>query len=105
MNNPDYDSEKFYKVYEAYEILSSEEKRRAYNETLLMIIQANEIIKSPTIRRSGMNLLKRLSLKRLRNWKRSLIQENFPSMDFMSTATNFCLFTLGIKAQNNGKRI
>ena len=24
---------KFYKVYEAYETLSSEEKRRAYNET------------------------------------------------------------------------
>ena len=47
MNNPDYDSEKFYKVYEAYEILSSEEKRRAYNETLLtIIIQANEIIKA-----------------------------------------------------------
>ena len=105
MNNPDYDSEKFYKVYEAYETLSSEEKRRAYNETLLMIIQANEIIKRPKDPKEWNESLKRLSLKRLRNWKRSLIQESFPSMDFMSTVISFCLFTLVIKAQNNGKRI
>jgi DnaJ-class molecular chaperone len=28
MNNPDYDSEKFYKVYEAYETLNDEEKEK-----------------------------------------------------------------------------
>jgi DnaJ-class molecular chaperone len=29
MNNPDYDSEKFYKVYEAYETLGDEEREKS----------------------------------------------------------------------------
>lgn len=47
INNPDYDTEYFYKVYEAYETLSDEEKRKVYNETQMILIKANEIIKRP----------------------------------------------------------
>ena len=47
LNNPDYDSEKFYKVYEAYETLNDEEKRKIYNETQLILIKSNEIIRQP----------------------------------------------------------
>lgn len=47
LNNPNYDSEKFYKVYEAYETLNDEEKREIYNETQLILIKSNEIIKHP----------------------------------------------------------
>lgn len=45
INNPDYDSEKFYKVYEAYDILTDEEKRKAYNESQMILVKANEMIK------------------------------------------------------------
>ncbi|WP_263603490.1 TraG family conjugative transposon ATPase [Chryseobacterium sp. PET-29] len=45
LNNPDYDSERFYKVYEAYETLSDEQRRKIYNETQLILIKSNEIIK------------------------------------------------------------
>ena len=47
LNNPNYDSEKFYKVYEAYETLNDQEKRQIYNETQLILIKANEVIKHP----------------------------------------------------------
>ena len=47
LNNPDYDNEKFYKVYEAYETLNDKEKRKVYNETQLILIKSNEIIRQP----------------------------------------------------------
>ena len=47
VNNPDYDSEKFYQVYEAYDTLNDEERRKIYNETQLILIKSNEIIKRP----------------------------------------------------------
>ncbi|WP_209389038.1 TraG family conjugative transposon ATPase [Chryseobacterium sp. RR2-3-20] len=46
-NNPDYDGEEFYKIYEAYETLSNEEKRKVYNESQLILIKYDEIIKRP----------------------------------------------------------
>ena len=47
LNNPDYDSEQFYKVYEAYETLNDEEKRKIYNETQLILTKSNEILRQP----------------------------------------------------------
>ena len=47
INNPEYDSENFYKVYEAYDTLSDEEKRKVYNETQLILIKSDEIVKRP----------------------------------------------------------
>ncbi|MCQ4139513.1 TraG family conjugative transposon ATPase [Chryseobacterium sp. EO14] len=47
VDNPEYDSEQFYKVYEAYETLNDKEKRKIYNETQLILIKSNEMIKQP----------------------------------------------------------
>lgn len=45
INNPDYDSDKFYQVFEAYDTLSDEKKRKVYNETQLILLKSDEIIK------------------------------------------------------------
>ena len=45
INNPEYESENFYKVYEAYDTLNDEERRKVYNETQLILIKSNDIIR------------------------------------------------------------
>jgi preprotein translocase subunit Sec63 len=47
INNPDYDSEKFYQVYEAYETLGDEDRRKIYNETQMILFTSKDIIKPP----------------------------------------------------------
>ncbi len=47
INNPEYESENFYKVYEAYETLNDERRRKIYNETQLILIKSNDIIRQP----------------------------------------------------------
>lgn len=47
INNPEYESETFYKVYEAYDTLNDEERRKIYNETQLILIKSSDIIKQP----------------------------------------------------------
>lgn len=47
LNNPYYDSERFYKVYEAYETLSDEQRRKIYNETQLILIKSEDVIGRP----------------------------------------------------------
>ena len=45
--NREYDPTYFYEIFEAYETLSDEHKRKTYNETKLLVIKANDIIKRP----------------------------------------------------------
>lgn len=44
-NNPNYDSSIFYKIYEAYDTLTDEDRRKAYNETQLILIKSQEIVR------------------------------------------------------------
>ena len=46
-NNPDYDATQFYKVFEAYETLNDEDRRKVYDETQLIVTKAKSIIKRP----------------------------------------------------------
>lgn len=47
MNAPGYDSELFYRVYEAYETLNDKQRRNIYNETRLMLMSPDDLIKKP----------------------------------------------------------
>ncbi|MCO7354030.1 TraG/VirB4 family ATPase [Riemerella anatipestifer] len=46
IDNPDYNQDIFHRVYEAYETLIDEEKRKRYNETTLAVITSEVIKKS-----------------------------------------------------------
>lgn len=47
LNNPDYDSDTFYKIYEAYETLGDEGRRKIYNDSQILLVRSTEIINNP----------------------------------------------------------
>lgn len=47
INNLDYDDEHFYKVFEAYDTLSDEAKRKKYNDTQMVLIKSSHLVKQP----------------------------------------------------------
>ena len=72
MNNPNYDSEKFYKVYEAYETLNDEDKRKIYNETQLILIKYNEIIRQPKTAEEWNESFRKTIIKKIRELEEKL---------------------------------
>ncbi|CAA7197001.1 TraG family conjugative transposon ATPase [Chryseobacterium potabilaquae] len=45
IDNPEYNPENFHRIFEAYETLIDENKRRVYDEAHLILIQSNDIVK------------------------------------------------------------
>ena len=72
LNNPDYDSEKFYKVYEAYDTLNDEERRKIYNETQLILIKSNEIIKKPESAKDWNESFRKAIIKKIKQLEEKL---------------------------------
>ena len=72
LNNPDYDSEKFYKVYEAYETLNDKEKRKIYNETQLILIKSNEIIRQPKTAEEWNESFRKAIIKKIKELEEKL---------------------------------
>ena len=72
MNNPNYDSEKFYKVYEAYETLNDEDKRKIYNETQLILIKSNEIIRQPKTAEEWNESFRKTIIKKIKELEEKL---------------------------------
>ncbi|HFI4796581.1 TraG family conjugative transposon ATPase [Elizabethkingia anophelis] len=64
-DNPEYDSETFYKVFEAYDTLSDEEKRRVYNETHLVVVKAKTLVKRPKNTQEWNNVFRKALIKRI----------------------------------------
>ena len=72
LDNPDYDSEKFYKVYEAYETLNDKEKRKIYNETQLILIKSNEIIRQPKTAEEWNESFRKAIIKKIKELEEKL---------------------------------
>ena len=64
-NNPDYDATKFYRVFEAYETLNDEERRKVYDETQLIVTKAKSIIKRPVGSKEYEEAIKGALIKRI----------------------------------------
>lgn len=72
INNPDYDNEKFYSIYEAYETLIDEEKRRIYNESQLILIKSNGIIKQPATEENWNDSFRKAIIKKIEELEEKL---------------------------------
>ncbi|RNA61400.1 TraG family conjugative transposon ATPase [Chryseobacterium nematophagum] len=73
VNNPGYDSEEFYKVYEAYETLSDGERRKIYNETYLSLIKSNEILTQSKTGEEWNELFRNAIIKKIKELEEKLV--------------------------------
>jgi len=97
LNNPDYDSEKFYTIYEAYETLSDQEKRKAYNETQLILIQASEIIQQPKDTEEWNESFRKALIKKIKELEEKLIIKELSFNGFYEYCDKFLPIYLGNK--------
>ena len=89
LNNPDYDSEKFYKVYEAYETLNDEEKRKIYNETQLILIKYNEIIRQPKTAEEWNESFRKAIIKKIKELEEKLVAKELSFNGFYEYCDRF----------------
>ena len=89
LNNPDYDSEKFYKVYEAYETLNDEEKRNIYNETQLILIKSNEIIRQPKTAEEWNESFRKAIIKKIKELEEKLVTKELSFNGFYEYCDQF----------------
>lgn len=89
LNNPDYDSEKFYKVYEAYETLNDDEKRKIYNETQLILIKSNEIIRQPKTAEEWNESFRKAIVKKIKELEEKLFTKELSFNGFYEYCDRF----------------
>ncbi len=72
INNPDYDSDQFYTVYEAYDTLNDEERRRIYNETQMILIKSNELIRQTKTEENWSESFRKAIIKKIKELEEKL---------------------------------
>ncbi|MCW3170282.1 TraG family conjugative transposon ATPase [Chryseobacterium sp. 09-1422] len=72
INNPDYDSGLFYTIYEAYDTLNDEVRRRIYNETQLILVKSNEIINHSKTDEHWSESFRKAIIKKIRELEKKL---------------------------------
>ncbi|QOW09830.1 TraG family conjugative transposon ATPase [Kaistella flava (ex Peng et al. 2021)] len=101
LDNPDYDSSKFFQVFEAYETLNDEEKRKIYDETQLILTKANSVIKRPENTKEWNDALRKALIKRIVELENKLA---FAELSFNSFY-DYCDQFLPIYLNNKKHRI
>ncbi|WP_292009675.1 TraG family conjugative transposon ATPase [Chryseobacterium sp.] len=99
-NNPDYDSETFYKVYEAYETLNDENRRKIYNETQLILIKSNEIIKQPKTAEEWNESFRKAIIKKIKELEEKLEAKELSFNGFYDYCDKFLPLHLNNKRHN-----
>lgn len=72
INNPDYDSEQFYTIYEAYDTLNDKARRRIYNETQMILIKSNELIRQPKTEENWSESFRKAIIKKIKELEEKL---------------------------------
>jgi Bacteroides conjugation system ATPase, TraG family len=104
LNNPNYDSEKFYKVYEAYETINDEEKRKIYNETQLILIKSNEIIRQPKTAEEWNESFRKAIIKKIKELEEKLEAKELSFNGFYDYSDKFLPLYLNNKKHSITER-
>lgn len=103
-NNPDYDSEQFYKVYEAYDTLNDEQRRKIYNETQLILIKSLEIIKRPETAEDWNESFRKAIIKKIKELEDKLVTKELSFNGFYDYCDKFLPLYLNNKKHSITER-
>lgn len=103
-NNPDYDSEQFYKVYEAYETLNDMKRRKIYDDTQLILIRSVEIIKHPETADDWNESLRKAIIKKIKELEEKLPAKELSFNGFYDYCDKFLPLYLNNKKHNITER-
>ena len=100
INNPEYESENFYKVYEAYDTLNDEERRKIYNETQLILIKSNDIIRQPGSTEEWNEALRKSIIRKIKELEEKLTVTELSFNGFYDYCDQFLPIYLNNKKHN-----
>lgn len=104
INNPDYDSEQFYTIYEAYDTLNDEERRRIYNETQLILIKSNELIRQPEMKENWSESFRKPIIKKIKELEEKLEAKELSFNGFYDYCDKFLPLYLNNKKYSISER-
>lgn len=89
INNPNYDGEKFFKIYEAYETLSDEHKRKIYDESHMLLIRSADLMKHPETAEQWGASFRKAIIKKIKTIEESLKVEELSFNGFYDFCDQF----------------
>lgn len=101
INIPDYDSDKFYQVFEAYDTLSDEARRTAYNKTQLILMNTKDVVKRPDDAKDWNDGIRNTLIRKLMMLEEKL---SVPELSF-NTFYDYCDQFLPIFLNNKKQQI
>jgi type IV secretory pathway VirB4 component len=100
INNSEYESENFYKVYEAYDTLNDEERRKIYNETQLILIRSNDIIRQPRSAEEWNESFRKAIIRKIKELEEKLVVKELSFNGFYDYCDQFLPIYLNNKKHN-----
>ncbi|SIT96856.1 Bacteroides conjugation system ATPase, TraG family [Epilithonimonas bovis DSM 19482] len=99
-NNENYDVNDFYETYAAYETLTDEAKRKIYNETQMILIKSNEIIKRPETADDWNESMRHAIIKKIKDLEEKLSVPELSFNGFYEYCDKFLPIYLNNKKHN-----
>lgn len=89
IGNPDYDADKFFRVFEAYDTLSDDKKRKIYNETQLILIKSKDIIIQPRTAEERNESFRKAIIKKIHQIEEKLFSKELSFNGFYDYCDKF----------------
>ncbi|WP_313598218.1 TraG family conjugative transposon ATPase [Epilithonimonas vandammei] len=104
IGNPDYDSEMFYRIFEAYETLTDEERRKTYNESQLVLTKTRDLIKRPESSQEWNDAYRKTLIKKIGGLEEKLAVKELSFNGFYEYCEKFLPVFLNNKKHKIGEK-
>lgn len=94
LNNKDYNPDLFNRIFEAYDTLTDEKKRKIYNETRLILTQPHDVIRKPETQQEWDRMFHNAVIKKIREIEKKMKVKELSFNSFYEFSQKFLPITL-----------